>query len=179
MNHSPTLYGILAEFDSPESLLVATHRASAEGYHRMDAFSPFPIEGLSEALKFERPGVAGLVLVGGIFGAICGFALQYYCSVFAYPLNVGGRPLNSWPAFIPITFETTVLCAALCAVFGMLMLNGLPMPYYPVFNVPRFALASRDKFFLLIEANDPLFESAKTIQFLSTLDAFSVSEVRP
>jgi hypothetical protein len=171
------LYGVMAEFDSAEKLLAATRRASEEGYRRMDAFSPFPVEGLAEALHFHRPGVAALVLCGGIFGAIAGYMLQYYCAVIAYPLNVGGRPLNSWPAFIPVTFETTVLCASLCAVLGMLLMNGLPLPYHPAFNVPRFLLASRDRFFLLIESADPKFDVERVTQFLGGLGAFEVSAV--
>ncbi|HLX63175.1 MAG TPA: DUF3341 domain-containing protein [Planctomycetota bacterium] len=173
------LYGIMAEFDSPQKLLAATHRAHEEGYRRMDAYSPFPVEGLSEALGFRTTGVPALVLGGGIFGAIAGYLLQYFCAVVFYPLNIGGRPLNSWPAFIPATFESAVLCAALCAVIGMIFLNGLPQPYHPAFNVPRFALASRDRFFLLIDARDSNFDVSKTTQFLTTLNASAVSEVHP
>lgn len=173
------LYGVMAEFDSPAKLLAATRRAYEEGYRRMDAFSPFPIDELADALGFQNTHVPALVLTGGIVGAIAGFSLQYYCAVIAYPLNIGGKPLNSWPAFIPATFETAVLCAALCAVVGMLFLNGLPQPYHPVFNVPRFALASRDRFFLLIDARDRKFELEKVEGFLSGLNAFEVSQVRP
>ena len=172
-------YGVMAEFDSPDKLVAAAHRAREEGYKRMDAYSPFPVEGLAEALNFKSRWVARLVFCGGVCGAIGGYALQYYCAVLAYPLDVGGRPLNSWPAFIPVTFETTVLCAALCAVLGMLLLNGLPLPYHPAFNVPRFALASRDRFFLLIEARDKNFEVEKTSRFLCALNAYEVSEVQP
>lgn len=173
------LHGLMAEFHSPDELMRATHRTYEDGYRRIDAFSPFPIDGLAEALGFRRTEVPALVLGGGIFGAVAGYALQYYCAVISYPLNVGGRPLNSWPAFIPIVFEMAVLCAAVTAVIGMLFLNGLPQPYHPAFNVPRFALASRDRFFLLIDAHDPHFEPARTTEFLSALGAHAVSEVEP
>jgi Protein of unknown function (DUF3341) len=171
------IYGLLAEFEDPAALVEATARAHAAGYRRLDAYSPFPIEELAEALHFHDRRVALIVLLGGIFGGIGGYLLQYWISAVDYPLNVGGRPLHSWPAFIPVTFETTVLCAAIAAVLGMLGLNGLPMPYHPVFNVPRFALASRDQFFLCIEAVDPHFDRAITRRFLERLDPLSVSEV--
>ncbi len=173
----PPIYGILAEFDTPTELVVAIRKARAEGYRVMDAYTPFPIEEAAEALHIHDRRLPLLVLIGGIAGCIGGYLLQYWISAVAYPLNVGGRPLHSWPAFIPITFETTVLLAALAAVFGMLALNGLPMPYHPVFNVPRFALASRDQFFLCIEATDPQFDRDGTRRFLMRLDARSVAEV--
>ena len=138
----PGLYGLMAEFEAPEALLEAARRAYVTGYRHMDAYSPFPVEGLAAAIGFQRTQLPLVVLLGGIIGGVGGFLLQYYAAVIDYPLNVGGRPLNSWPAFIPVTFELTILMAALFAVLGMLALNGLPMPYHPVFNVPRFALAS-------------------------------------
>jgi hypothetical protein len=176
---SERLYGLMAEFDDPETLLQATRRAYEEGYRRMDAYSPFPIEELGEALGIHRTAVPLLVLIGGIVGAVSGYGLQYWVSAIAYPLNVGGRPFNSWPSFIPVTFEMTVLVAALTAVFGMLALNRLPMPYHPVFNVPRFALASRDRFFLCIEATDPMFDGDRTRAFLEHFAPREVSEVVP
>jgi hypothetical protein len=169
----------MAEFENPEDLLAAAHRAREEGYRRMDAFTPFPVHGLAEAIGFHRTGVPLVVLIGGIIGCVGGFLLQYYISVIAYPLNVGGRPLNSWPAFLPVTFEMAILVAALSAVVGMLVLNGLPMPYHPVFNVPRFRLATRSEFFLCIEATDAKFDREATKRFLESLDPRGVYEVEP
>src|SRR5262245_44818474 len=171
------LYGLMAEFADPQSLVDAAHKAYEAGYRKMDAYSPYPIEELSEAIGFHHSKVPLLVLIGGIVGCIGGFALQYWVSVIAYPLNIGGRPLFSWPAFIPPAFETTILIAAFSAVLGMLALNGLPEPYHPVFNSKRFALASRDRFFLCIESVDPLFERDKTWQFLDTMAPRGVSEI--
>ena len=143
----------------------------------MDAYSPFPIEELTEALGAHHSRLPLIVLIGGLCGCIGGYALQYWVATMAYPLNVGGKPLHSWPAFIPITFECTILVAALSAVFGMLALNGLPMPYHPVFNVSRFALASRNRFFLCIEATDPQFDPDETRRFLHTLGPREVTTV--
>jgi Protein of unknown function (DUF3341) len=171
------IFGLLAEFDDPNQLVVATQRAYREGYRRMDAYSPFPIEELHEALGGHHTRLPLIVLLGGLFGCIGGYLLQYWVSGIAYPINVGGRPYHSWPAFIPVTFECTILVAALSAVLGMLALNGLPQPYHPVFNVPRFALASRNRFFLCIEAADPLFDRTKTSDFLQALEASEVTEV--
>jgi hypothetical protein len=177
MSTQPSIYGLMAEFDSPEDLLAAARRAHAEGYRHMDAYSPFPVEGLSEAIGAPHTRLPLLVLLAGLFGAFVGFASQYYVTVLDYPLNVGGRPLNSWPAYIPITFEVTILFAALTAVAGMIALNGLPMPYHPVFNVSAFDRASRDRFFLCIEAADPLFDLGETKRFLESLKPREVSEV--
>src|SRR5262245_36538262 len=173
----PPIYGLMAEFDSPTALVEATHRARAEGYQKMDAFSPFPIEELTEALGVRSTRLPLLILIGGLVGCLGGFFMQWYSATIDYPFNIGGRPFNSWPMFIPVTFEMTVLLAALTAVLGMLALNGLPMPYHPVFNVPRFALATRDRFFLCIEATDPRFDREGTRQFLLGLHPREVSEV--
>lgn len=171
-------YGLLAEFDEPEAVLAAAHRARKEGYRRMEAYSPYPVEGLAEAVGFPRDRVAGVVLTGGILGGLTGFFLQYYANVYSYPINVGGRPYNSWPSFIPITFELTVLGAALFAVFGMLAMNGLPRPHHPLFGTPEFDLASRDRFFLCIESADPRYEPEGTRRFLESLRPVSVREVK-
>ena len=173
----PRLYGLMAEFDNPNAVVVAGRRAVQEGYKALDAYTPFPIEELNEALGFHHTRVPLLVLVGGIVGAVTGYGLQYWASTIAYPLNIGGRPMHSWPSFIPATFEMTVLFAALTAVLGMLALNKLPMPYHPVFNVPRFALATRDRFFLCIEARDPKFDLVATRQFLESFSPREVTEV--
>ncbi len=143
----------------------------------MDAYSPFPVDGLAEALGFRRTRVPFVVLIGGIIGCFGGFFLQYWVSVIDYPINIGGRPLNSWPSFIPVTFELTILLAALSAFFAVLALNGLPMPYHPVFNVERFELASRSRFFLCIEAADPRFDGEKTRKFFAEAGAQGVYEV--
>jgi hypothetical protein len=172
-----SLYGLMAEFDDPNTLVAAAHRVHHEGYRRLDAYSPFPIEELHEALGLHHTKLPLIVLIGGIVGCISGYSLQYWVSVIAYPLNVGGKPFHSWPAFIPVTFECTILGAALSAVLGMLALNGLPQPYHPVFNVPRFALASRNRFFIVIEATDPKFELEETRRFLETLNPREVTTV--
>ena len=171
------VYGLMAEFEDSDSLLEAAKGAYAAGYRKIDAYSPMPIHGLAEALGFSRPLLPLLVLIGGIFGACAGYGLQYYTSVIDYPINVGGRPLHSWPAFIPVTFEMTILFAGFAAVFGMLALNGLPMPYHPVFNVESFKRATRDRFFLCIEATDEQFDLDQTRVFLEEQKPFEVSEV--
>jgi ActD protein len=177
MNEAVRIYGLMAEFDDPATLLAATRHSYQEGYRRMDAYSPFPVEGLAEALGAGRKEVPLIVLLGGLVGCFGGFFMQYYIAVIYFPLNIGGRPLNSWPAFIPVTFELTVLVAALSAVFGLLALNGLPMPYHPTFNVPRFKSASRDRFFLCIEATDPKFDRYTTREHLLSLGPREVNEV--
>ena len=171
------LYGLMAEFDNPTDLVAAARRTYEEGYRKINGYSPYPIEELSEAIGFHRTGLPLIVLIGGIIGFLGGYFMQYYLEAIAYPINVGGRPYHSWPSFIPITFETTVLCASLAAVFGMLALNNLPQPYHPVFNVPSFALATNDKFFLAIEAKDPKFDYEVTKRFIESLGAREVFDV--
>ena len=172
------LYGLMAEFETPEQLLSAAQRTYDAGYRKMDAYSPMPVEGLAEAIGFKKNWVSTVVLIGGLCGCIGGFGLLWWIAVIAYPHNVAGRPFDSWPMFIPITFECTVLLAALSSVVGMLAMNKLPMPYHPVFNVPEFAKrASIDRFFLCIEANDPKFDRQKTKAFLLELNPEEVAEV--
>jgi hypothetical protein len=176
MKRTP-VYGMMAEFDTPTALVAAIHKARAAGYRAMDAYSPIPVEEVAEALHIHDRLLPLLVLLGGIAGGIGGFALATWTSVFDYPINVGGRPFFSWPSFLPVTFECTVLVAAATCVLGLLALNGLPMPYHPVFNVPQFALATREKFFLCIESRDPQFDLQETRRFLETLEPLSVAEV--
>jgi hypothetical protein len=171
------IYGLMAEFTDPTALVAAARRTREQGYRKLDAYTPFPIEELNEALDLHGNRLPLIVLIGGIIGGLTGYLMQYYIAVMHYPLNVGGRPLHSWPAFIIVTFEMTILFAGISAVLGMLALNGLPMPYHPVFNVPRFALASRSRFFLCIEARDPLFDRERTAEFLESLKPREVSEV--
>ena len=173
----PAVYGLLAEFEDPTALVQAVRATRSAGYRKLDAFTPFPIEEVIESLEIHEKRLPMLVLLGGILGGLAGYALCYWSSVIEYPLNVGGRPLNSWPAFIPPTFETTILGAALSAVLGMLVLNGLPMPHHPLFAVPRFALSTNDRFFLLIRSTDQLFDRDDTRRFLERLVPRSVSEV--
>ena len=171
-------YGLVAEYDSAQALVAAADKARQAGFRRMDAYSPFPVEGLTDALGHPTTRLPLVVLMGGLLGGLAGYFLQYYTSVHSYPINVAGRPFHSWPAFIPVTFECTILGAALSAVFGMRALNGLPMPYHPLFNVERFALASRDRFFLAIRAIDPKFDLAETRRFLEGTGAREVTEVQ-
>jgi hypothetical protein len=177
METKPPLYGLMAEFDNPTDLVEAARRTYDAGYRRINGYSPYPIEELADAIGFHKTRLPIIVLIGGILGGLGGYFMMYYMEVIDYPINVGGRPFHSWPAFMPITFETTVLCAALAAVFGMLALNKLPQPYHPVFNSERFALATRDRFFLVIEARDPKFDYEKTLAFMKTLNAKEVVDV--
>jgi len=174
---APKLYGVMAEFDNPTDLVAAARRTYEAGYRRINGYSPFPIEELSEAIGFRHTILPVIVLIGGILGGLGGFFMQYWMEVIDYPLNVGGKPFNSWPAFIPITFESTVLLAAFSAVFGMLALNKLPQPYHPVFNAPNFALATRDSFFLVIEASDRKFEHDAVMSFMRDLNPKDVLDV--
>ncbi|MFZ4506910.1 MAG: DUF3341 domain-containing protein [Fimbriimonas sp.] len=171
------VYGFVAEFDSPESLVAAAEKARHEGYKKMDAYSPFPIHELSDAIGFKDVKVPWIVFLGGLTGMLAGYTLQWWTSVIDYPLNVGGRPLNSVVAFIPVTYECTILFAAFGGALGMLALNGFPKPYHSIFNTPGFERASQDRFFLAIEANDPRFDAVETKKFLETLDPIHVAEV--
>jgi hypothetical protein len=177
MKKKDALYGLMAEFDTPTEIVNAAHRAREEGYRKMDAYTPFAVEELTEALALGRSRLPLIVLIGGIVGGIGGYLLQYWALNIAYPFNIGGRPINSWPMFIVIMFECTVLVAAFSAVLGMFALNGLPQPYHPVFNSPRFELASRTNFFLCIESSDPKFDPSATREFLENLCPGKVSDV--
>lgn len=175
--HAPPLYGVMAEFENPTDLVAAARHVYSAGYRRINGYSPYPIEELSEAIGFTRTSLPLIVFIGGLLGAIGGLFMQYWMAAVDYPLNVGGKPPASWPAFIPIMFEMTVLCAAFAAVLGMLVLNKLPQPYHPVFNVPNFALATRDRFFLAVEANDPKFNHDEVVGLLKSLNAVQVNDV--
>jgi hypothetical protein len=179
MNESPAnpIYGLMAEFESAQELLDAAERTHGAGYQKIDAYSPFPVEGLAEAIGFRKNRVALVVLIGGLLGGLSGYALQYWVAVITYPTNIGGRPYHSWPSFIIVTFELTILFAGLSAVFGMLALNGLPMPYHPVFNVAEFAKASESKFFLVVFSSDPNYDDARTRDFLQGLAPRMITEV--
>jgi hypothetical protein len=176
---SAPLYGLLAEFHAPEEIVKAAHGVRAAGYRRVDAYTPYPMEEVLDALHLHETHVPQLALAGGLLGMAGGWGLQYWTQVIAYPLNIGGRPAYAWPAFVIPTFETTVLGAAFATVIGMLLLNGFPQPYHPVFNVKSFATASRDRFFLCIEARDERFDLVKTRELLLRLGASEVSEVAP
>lgn len=173
------IYGLLAEFPDDEALLAAAARVREAGFQRVEAYSPYPVHGLSEALGIRGRRLPLIVLAGGILGGVGGLFMQWYSAAIDYPLNIGGRPYASWPSFIPITFELTILVAGIFAVLGMFALNGLPQPYHPLFNVPEFAKASRDGFFLAIEANDPKFDLSATRSMLEELGAQEVFEVSP
>jgi len=170
-------YGLMAEFDSAQELIDAAHKTHEAGYKKVDAYSPFPIEGLAEAIGFRKNRVALVVLIGALLGGLSGYALQFWVATITYPVNVGGRPLHSWPSFIIVTFEMTILFGGLSALFGMLALNGLPMPYHPVFNVPEFRSASESKFFLVVFASDPQYDPTATRSFLQGLAPRMVAEV--
>jgi hypothetical protein len=173
------LYGVMAEFECPDRFLAAIRRTRAAGYRQMDAYSPNPLDGLSEAMRLGKSPVSLIVLIAALTGALTGYLLQYYAAAIDFPINVGGRPLNSWVSFIPITFELTVLFACLSALFfGVLGLNGLPHPYHPVFNVPQFGRASRDRFFICIESKDAQFDAVDTRRFLEGLDPLGVYDVK-
>lgn len=171
------IYGLMAEFETPEQILRAARQVREEGYTRIDAYTPYPIEGMTAELDLPRSPVPFVVLLAGIVGASVGFFMQYWSMAVDYPFNVGGRPHNSWPVFLPIAFEVMVLVAGFAALFGMLFLNGLPRPHHPVFNVPNFDHATQDRFFLCIEVYDPKFDREETKRFLGTLGANDVVEV--
>jgi hypothetical protein len=175
----PAIYGLMAEFDTPASLVAAAKRTYEAGYRRLDTFSPFPVEEAWEAIGHHDSRLSAIVLAGGITGLLTGIGLQEWVHQIAYPINTAGKPLNAWPQYVPVCFELTILFAALAAVIGMIVLNGLPQPYHPAFNVPRFEHASRDKFFLLVESDDPKFDRGATLEFLKGLNPSEINEVQP
>ncbi len=177
LNELPAIHGAMAEFETPEELIAACEEAYAHGYRRMDAYAPMPVEGLAEAIGYKKNKVSLAVLIGGSCGAIGGFTLLEWIAQIAYPHNVGGRPLNSWPSWIPITFECMILFSAITSLICVLAMNGLPQPYHPVFNVPEFTRASIDRFFLCIESSDPNFRTEETLQFLRDLGGSEVTVV--
>jgi len=177
LTYHPELHGVVGMFDDPDALLAAANRTREAGYKKIEAYTPFPIHGLSEAIGFHDNTIKWVIFISGIGGAFAGFALQVWVSMQAYAHNSGGKPLFSWPAFIPVTFECMILCAAFGAVFGMLGMNGLPQPYHPIFEAKRFNLASQTKFFLCIEAADPQFDSKAAVKFMKDLGASDVEEV--
>lgn len=174
---SGKIYGLMAEFSTGDALLDAAKRARDEGYQQVEAYAPYPVEGIAEVVGFKRNRVPLMALLGGIAGGAGGYFLQWYSAVIDYPINVGGRPLHSWPSFIPATFELTVLGAALAAVFGMLLANGLPRLHHPVFDAPDFEQATRNRFFLCLPARDPHFDAQRGKAFLDSLQPLSVNEV--
>lgn len=173
------LYGYLAEFESPQALVDAAEKVRDAGYIKTDAFTPFPVGELDDALGIRRSILPWIILAAGIFGGIAGFSMQYFANVVHYPLNIGGRPVNSWPMFIPITFELTILFSAFTAGIAMMLMNGFPKHYHPVFNVPSFSKASSTSFFLCIEETDAKFDREKTKEFLQSLNPVEVSEIAP
>jgi len=175
----PAIYGLMAEFDDPSALVAAAKRAHEAGYRKLDTFSPFPVEEAWEAIGHHDQRLSLIVLCGGIAGLLTGIGLQEWVHQLAYPINIAGKPLNSWPQYIPVTFELTILFASISAVLGMIILNGLPQPYHPAFNVPRFEHATRDKFFLLVESDDPKFDRQRTLEFLKGLHPSEINEVEP
>ena len=176
---SDTLYGLTAEFETPEAIRAAALAMREAGYTKMEAYTPFPVDGLAEAVGFDKNRVPLVVLIGGLLGAATGYFMQWYANVIDYPLNVGGRPHHSWPSFIPITFELTILFASFAAFFGVLIMNRLPKPYQSVFNAPGFEHASQDRFILCVEADDPAFDPDDTEALLRQQEPLSVSVVEP
>jgi hypothetical protein len=177
IKETSALYGIIAEYETPEALLAAAEKARDAGYKKMDAFAPFPVEGLSHALGFKDKYIPIIMLFAGLFGITWGLGLQVFSNALSYPLNIGGRPMWSWPNFIPITFEATVLTCAWTGGIMMFAINGLPAPYHPVFDAPNFDRASTDRFFLCIEAKDKNFDVTGTRKLLEETAPVQVSEI--
>lgn len=172
----PRIYGVIAEFDDPEPLVDAARRLHERGFRRVEAYTPYPVNQLEEYIE-PGPKLPPLVLIGGILGTLTAWAMQYYIAVIDYPTNIGGRPLNSWPSFIVIMFELTILFASLVAFFGMLALCGLPLPHHPVFSVPNFRDTTNNRFFLCVESRDKLFDRDAVSGLLSEFDPVEVRDV--
>lgn len=170
-------YALVAEFTSAEALLDAAEKTGQAGYRNTDAYTPFSVPGMSDALRFHDVRMPFLIFTGGLIGCFTGFTLQWYTAAVDYPLSVGGKPFNSLPSFFPVSFECTILFASLTAFICTFALNGLPKPYHPIFNTPGFLRASKDRFFLAIETSDPLYDADETRKFLEGLGAEAVSEV--
>lgn len=180
MSHGPKKpgpFGVVAEFDSPALLMAAANKALDSGYSQMDAFTPFPVHGLSDAIGFKEAKIPWVIFMGGFAGCVGGMGLQWWVATQAYALNIGGRPLFSWPSFIPPAFETTILFAAFGAVFGMIAMNRLPQPHHPVFDTPNFERASQDRFFLLVEAKDAMYDAAAIKKAMEGAGALNVTEI--
>jgi hypothetical protein len=175
----PAIHGLMAEFETPGALVHAAKTAYQAGYRKMDTYSPYPLEEAWEAIGHHDRRLSLIVLLGGIAGGCTGYGLEYWVHAITYPVNVAGKPLNSWPQFIPVTFELTILFAAIAGVIGMIALNGLPTPYHPAFNIERFEHATQDRFFLMLEAEDPKFDRQGTMDFLKGLNPSEVNEVAP
>ena len=174
---APALYGVMAEFETADALIAATRQARVAGYTRMDGYSPYPVGEVADELGFPRSEIGAVMFIGGLLGATTGFMMQYYLNAVEYPLNIAGKPYFSWPMFVPITWELLVLTASLTGLIGLWALCGLPQRYHPVFTVPQFARATRDRFFLVIEAADPQFDAGRVKEFMRTLNPLSVEEV--
>jgi len=171
------LYGLLVEFETPEQVVDAARKVRAEGYTAVEGYTPYPVEELFEALDHKRTILPVIIFLGGLFGFLGGYGLEYWASVLYYPMNIGGRPFHSWPAFVPPAFETTILLGSLTAAGAMLLANGLPRPHHPLFGVPAFDRATDDRFFLCIESTDPKFDRDATFNFLRSLNPHEVLEV--
>lgn len=176
IHKDPLYHGMMAEFHDPDDVLAAARKVKAAGYTHLDAYTPFPVHGLDDAIGFKDSKVQWSIFFAGCFGFVLGYGLEYWVHNIEYPMNVGGRPKFSWPSFIPVAYECTILLAGLTAAFAMLAFNGLPRPNHPVFNTPNFEMASQTSFFLCVEGTDPKFDHAEVKRLLESLGAVNVSD---